>query len=247
MSQDLNLIVITSAKNLPQAQKLGRPLAHYAYRLGAGGGLYRGELPLDVRGGLMALDAQGFDGGGRPVDFAAAVLQECMRQHYDGVVCLFEETDAQLRAPFVAMLDQALAHRGWRLFVPECDAAAAPHATVQLSSAIAGGSLEGMLREGREVYGSVALFAQARCECFSLPAPQGRGRLLTASELSKHLSYRPQVRTSAALSTRYFTEYRRDAGLQLVLFDDQSTMQDKLRIAQAAEVQDVLAFAEDIL
>lgn len=247
MSDQMNLIVITPPKRLREASSLGRPLAHFAYRLGAGGALYRGALPFDTRGGLMALDCEGFDGTGRPVDFAAAVLQECMRQRFDGVVCLFGESGAAQRAPFVSALDEALHYKSWRLFVPEYDAVQAPHATVFLSSAIAGGSLQELLAEGKEAFGSVALLAEVRRECFSLPAAEGRGRMLTAGELADKLSYRPTVHTSPALSTRYFTEYQRTSGVQLVLYDDQSTMQDKFRIAGEAGVRDVLAFAEDLV
>lgn len=66
MQTNLKLILTAPPDQTRAAQRFGLPVAHVAYRVGGGPHLFRANMPVTLRGGLMVVDNTGFDGRGRP-------------------------------------------------------------------------------------------------------------------------------------------------------------------------------------
>ena len=90
MSDKSKLILAVPPDHTKAAQSLGLLLAHMAYRIGGGPHLFRSNMPVAVRGGLMAIDDTGFDGQGEPIPFCHEVLRECAARGFSGVIGRFE-------------------------------------------------------------------------------------------------------------------------------------------------------------
>ena len=85
-----NLILAAAPTEMMAAQSFGLTLAHMAYRVGGGPHLFRANLPIPARGGLMMIDDAGFDGRGDPGPFCQEVMRECTARGYTGVICGFD-------------------------------------------------------------------------------------------------------------------------------------------------------------
>ena len=90
MQGKYELILTAPPSDCRAAMRFGLPVAHAAYRVGGGPHLFRANLPLPVRGGLMAVDCTGFDGRGESGPFCQEVLRECAARGFNGVLCDFE-------------------------------------------------------------------------------------------------------------------------------------------------------------
>ena len=110
------------------AARFRRPLAHVAYRIGTESVLLRRNLLLQTRGGLLSVS----DRDAPPIDdpgaLCAAVLRECSRRSYQGVLLDFEEPPRPDRQAFLRQLEEALAPIRRTLYVPEAYGASAPSA-----------------------------------------------------------------------------------------------------------------------
>lgn len=207
-------------------------LAHVAYRIGEGSTLLRRNLLLQTRGGLLSVS----DRDAPPVHDAdalcAAVLRECGRRSYTGVLLDFESPPARDRLVFAERLSRTLSASRRTLYVPECCAKAAPEATPLLCTALSGGNLRERLREAAEVRGGanrLALDIQRLRMDFRLPAETGEGVPLTGAELEELMRREsPAVFFSPDLCARYFT-YSRNSETHFVLFDDAETLNRKLK------------------
>lgn len=230
------------------ALRFGLPVAHAAYRVGGGPHLFRANMPISVRGGLMALDCVGFDGRGEAGPFCQEVLRECSARGYDGILCDFEGRPLTLLAEIVRTLAGLMQKRGWPLYVPEAYGSCADHTRVLISSALSGGSLVQRLREAVERYGPgrVVLAVERVAEDFYLPSPNGQGQPLTREELRRMLEERsPSVFFSSELCAHYFTYMSRENGAHFVLFDDAGSIRKKLQVARGLGIgQAVLAYPQ---
>lgn len=240
MNQKSTLILTAPPEYTARAVTAGLPVAHLAYRLGSGGQLLRAQLPVSLRGGLMALDCVGYQGGGDGDAFCQAVLRECAARRFDGVLCDFEGEAAPRCLPLLRPLARALAQRGWPLYVPEVLAQAGGRTRVLISSAISGGTLRQRLAEALELYGAerVALAAERTAEDFLLPARQGAGVPLAPGEL-EGLAARlhPARHFSPELCAHYFTYLDRQGRAHFVLYDDDESMAAKVRQARETGVR----------
>ncbi len=90
MQSNLNLILTAPPDQTRAAQRFGLPVAHVAYRVGGGPHLFRANMPVTLRGGLMVVDNTGFDGRGEAGPLCQEILRECMARGFTGVVCDFE-------------------------------------------------------------------------------------------------------------------------------------------------------------
>ncbi len=247
------LMLIVPPDQLKQVQGLGVTVAHQAYRVGRGPHLFRSGEPVPVRGGLMAVDAQGFDGRGEHSVLCDEMVRECAVRSFQGAVCDFEGPVLPLLERTVGELGERFARRKWRLYVPESYARCSPHTKVMVSSALSGGSLQSRLEETVRRYGPqrVTLAVERAAEDFFLPSPSGSGVPLSREELRTQLQMRqPSVFFSHELCARYFTYMSRDSGAHFVLFDDGDTIRKKLQVARGVGITSaVLAWAdaEDIL
>ena len=220
---------------LAEAMPYGRAFAHVAYRLGESSTLLRQNLLLQTRGGLLAVSDREAPVIGEPENLCAAVLRECGRRGYGGVLLDFEEPPTQDRLAFAQRLGQVLAASRRTLYLPERFAEGAPAGVALLCTAISGGNFTERLREAaaRRGAGRLALDVQRLRMDFRLPARTGEGAPLTASEFQTLVDReKPAVFFSQDLCARYFT-YTRDGDTHFVLFDDAGTLAQKLKIGSS--------------
>lgn len=89
------------------AAKYRRPLAHVAYRIGEGSVLLRQNLLLQTQGGLLSVSDRKAPVIDDPEALCAAVLRECGRRNYQGILLDFEEPPRPDRQTFIRRLDEA--------------------------------------------------------------------------------------------------------------------------------------------
>lgn len=214
-----------------EAQSYCRNLAHVAYRIGPGSTLLRQSLLLQTKGGLLSVSDRGAPFIDSPEELRDAVLRECGRRGYAGVLLDFEEAPRRDRAAFVSTLAPALSASRRTLFLPE--GYAAPGAVALLCTAVSGGSFSQYLQESAAKAGGagrLALDVQRLRMDFRLPARSGEGDPLTGEALERLMEREnPAVFFSQDLCARYFT-YSRDGEAHFVLFDDADTLNQKLRL-----------------
>ena len=222
--------------------------AHLAYRVGQGPHLFRAGGSVPLRGGVMVVDGQGYDGTGPIGPFCQEVVSECSVRGFSGAVLDFDRRLPPLEQ-LAGQLDRLFAQRGLQLYVPETFGHCVAHGRVILSSALSGGSLAQRLEEAAERFGRdrIALSLERSAEDFSLPSPTGSGAPLTRQQLRQQMdTLRPAVFFSRELCARYYTYMNRDTGAHFVLFDDGDTMLRKVEVARQAGVSVFLAPYEDI-
>lgn len=252
--QPNSTLILTAPPNQSRAAlRFGLPVAHTAYRVGGGPHLFRANMPISVRGGLMALDCVGFDGRGEAGPFCQEVLRECSARGYDGILCDFEGRPIPLLGEIVRTLASLTQKRGWPLYVTEAYGGSADSAKVLISSALSGGSLAQRLTEAVQRYGQdrVALAVERVAEDFYLPSPSGQGQPLSLEELRRLMEERsPSVFFSTELCAHYFTYMSRENGAHFVLFDDAGSIRKKLQVARGLGIrQAVLSYpqVEDLM
>lgn len=210
-----------------------RNLAHVAYRIGPGSVLLRQSLLLQTRGGLLSVSDREAPFIDSPESLRDAVLRECGRRGYSGVLLDFEEAPRRDRRAFAAALAPALSASRRALYLPEGYAGDIPGAVALLCTAVSGGSFSQYLQEGVTRAGGagrLALDVQRLRMDFRLPARSGEGEPLTGEALASLMEREsPAVFFSQDLCARYFT-YSRDGEAHFVLFDDADTLNQKLRL-----------------
>lgn len=217
-------------------------LAHAAYRIGEGASLLSRNLLTPARSGLAApppgllvLSDRSPPPIERPAALAEAVLRECARRGYGGVVLDFDEPPQEDRRRFVALLGQQCAKSRKFFCLPPSYAGAVERPTVILNTAISGGSFETHIREELARYGggrNVVFDLQRLRMDFRLPARSGQGEPLTQAALDALIRERqPAVFFSKDLFARYFT-YTKDGEAHFILFDDADTLRQKLRLGR---------------
>ena len=216
--------------------------AHLAYRIGRGPHLFRAGGDTPLRGGIMVVDNQGFDGLGSIGPLCQEILRECQARNFSGCVLDFEGRLPPLEQ-IAAQLDQSFAKRGLELYVPEPYGPCTHQAHVMIPSSLSGGSLSLRLSEAVERFGQgrVVLALERAAEDFFLPSPSGSGTPLSREELEHRLEQmRPAVFFSRELCSRYFTYMSRETGAHFVLFDDDDTLGRKLEVARQAGIHTFL-------
>lgn len=216
------------------AAKYSRLFAHVAYRIGPESQLLRQSLLLQTRGGLLALGDRDAPPISAPEALCAGILRECARRSYTGVLLDFEARPAADRKVFAAMLAQQLRKTRRTLYVPE--SCAVSGAVPLICTALSGGSFPQRLQEAARQFGGaehLGLDVQRLRMDFTLPAKSGEGRPLSADEFRALVEKEsPAVFFSQELCARYFT-YMQDQETHFVLFDDESTLRQKLKTGEA--------------
>lgn len=247
MATDIFLIPIPP-QQLRNIQGWSAQPAHLAYRVGRGPHLFRAGGSVPLRGGVMVVDGQGYDGAGPVGPFCQEVVSECSVRGFSGAVLDFDRRLPPLEQ-LAGQLDRLFAQRGLALYVPEPFGHCVSHSRVILSSALSGGSLSQRLEEAAERFGRdrVALSLERSAEDFSLPSPTGSGTPLTRQQLCQQMdALRPSVFFSRELCARYYTYMDRDTGAHFVLFDDGDTMLRKVEVARRAGISLFLSPYQDI-
>lgn len=216
------------------AAKYSRLFAHVAYRIGPESQLLRQSLLLQTRGGLLSLSDRDAPPISTPEALCAGILRECARRSYTGVLLDFEARPSADRQIFAAMLAQHLRKTRRTLYVPE--SCAVPGAVPLICTALSGGSFPQRLQEAARQFGGaehLGLDVQRLRMDFTLPAKSGEGRPLSAEEFRSLVEKEsPAVFFSQELCARYFT-YMQDQETHFVLFDDESTIRQKLKTGEA--------------
>lgn len=248
MLSSQKLILSVPPDSARAAQETGLPLAHMAYRVGGGPHLFRSNMPVAVRGGLMMMDNVGFDGRGTATPFCHEVMRECTARGFTGAVCDFEGHPVPLLAQIVQELGDLMHRRGWPLYVTEAYAPYSSSTKILISSAISGGSLQTRLEEAAGLYGAdrIVLAVERVAADFFLPSPTGQGAPLSREDLRRQLDERaPTVFFSTELCAHYFTYMSKQNGAHFILFDDAGSIRKKLQIARTLDIPEaILAYPE---
>ena len=217
-------------------------LAHAAYRIGERSSLLSRNLltparsgPMAPLPGLLVLSDRSAPSIDRPAALTEAVLRECARRSYGGIVLDFDEPSREDRRRFAALLGQQCAKSRKFFCLPPSYAGAAEHPTVIVNTAISGGSFETHIREELARYGggrNVVFDLQRLRMDFRLPARSGQGEPLTQAALDALIrEHQPAVFFSKDLFARYFT-YAKNGESHFILFDDADTLRQKLRLGR---------------
>lgn len=244
----MELLLALPAGRPAPAERFGMICAHMAYRVGAGPRLLGIRLPDGLRGGMMLLDCDGFDGAGDPGPCCSQILGECRRRQYRGIVCDFEGPPTGCVGQLLTTLDQGCAKEGWALHVPESCAGFAPSARVLISSALTTGTLERRLRSAMERWGPTrpALAVEWLREDLLLPA-EGRGDPMTQAALDDQLHrLEPAVFFDRGLCAHYYTYMARSGQAHFVLFDTPRSVRAKLALARQLGLPAALLAAPEV-
>ena len=239
MSATQQFLLTTPPESSTQAASFGVPVAHMAYRIGENGHLYRAELPLSVRGGLMVVDDSGFRGRGDPIQLCREIMRECTARKFDGILCDFDRPPSPFLERVIAQLSILTSQRGWSLYVNEAYAAAGGYCFVLIPTAVVQGSLEARLREAVQTYGAprIALAAQRSALEYILPSGTHCGRPLEPGELSRLVQrFSPAIFFDSNLCAHYFT-YLEQGTAHFVLFDDSGSLLRKTALAQDLNIK----------
>lgn len=241
--QPVRLILTVPPSQGRAALAFGAPVAHMAYRVGSGPHLFRANIPIAIRGGLMVIDDTGFDGLGEPSPFCQEVIRECSARTFNGIVCDFEPRGFGILGKIIAELGELAHKRGWPLYVTEPYARFSDKSKVLIPTALSGGSLRQRLQEAAEQYGPgrVALAIERVRQDFFLPSPSGQGTPITQEELTRRIeALSPSIFFSAELCAYYFTYMSPQNGAHFILFDDAASIHKKLHVAQSLGITDAL-------
>lgn len=212
--------------HLSAAGRFTKNLAHAAYRIGEGSTLLRQNF--ESRGGLLLVGDREAPEVRDPAALCAAVMRECARRSYTGVVLDFELSPRPDLRAFAGRLDRET--KKWRLFVPQSYGADAPNAVMLLCSAVSGGDFRSYLKEAAAKRGAenLALDVERLRMDFPLPCPSGVGSPLSGAELQKRLT--ANTFFSPELCARYCT-YVEKGAVHFLLYDDAETLNRKVRTA----------------
>lgn len=242
LPQGFTLYLMVAPGEAAEAAQYALPLAHMAYRVGGGPHLFRTQLQVPLRGGVLALDHRGFDGRGAPEPLCREIAQECTARGFRGIFCDFEGSPLPILQKAVQTLAATAQKRGWSLYLPENYASECPGgAKVVIPTALSGGSLRQRLSEAVSAYGAdrVVLGLDRVAEDFTLPAASGSGRPLSQEELARLIRERgPWVYFSDELCAHYFTYMRPGENAHFILYDDAASLFKKLRVANALGIRE---------
>lgn len=239
MSDETRLILTAPPDAACAATAFGLPVGHMAYRVGPGAHLLRSNISINLRGGLMVVDASAFDGRGDPAAFCQQLSRECAARGFDGAILDFEGQPYPLLGQIIHRLGGMFTRRGWPLYVTEAYAGYSDQTRIIIPSALSGGSLVKRLEEAAEHYGAhrIALGIQRTAEDFTLPSPTGCGTPLTREELEQRIQSRGHsIFFSDELCAHYFTYMSRQSGAHFVLFDNAASIRKKIQIARRLDL-----------
>ena len=231
---ETKLILSAPPEHLSRALTFGHPIAHMAYQIGRDFHLFRLNIPLSLRGGLMMLgDGEGDLPIGNPEVLAAEIVKECILRGFSGVILAFSRTSPALHA-LAAVLSGRLRRSGGELYLPLSYAADSDWAKILIPTAISGGSLGGRLHEMARHYGTerICLDIERERRDFCLPTESGTGQTLSADALSALMAARgSESYFSQDLCAYYFT-YQDAHGSHFVLYDNAGSIRKKLFLAR---------------
>lgn len=197
-----------------------------ALRLRKAGGNFR-----KTRGNLMGIDTVSGSARGDVAYFCQQVKQQVALFEFGGICCLFE---GQGHGAYVEVLEDLRTYcKKNALEFMVTEGYGQVGGKVLLSTAISGGTLAERFQWAVAQYGAERVVMDIQCmrEDFLLPSPKGTGVHLSPRELAD-LSQRARVFYSSELCARYFTYENGSHSLHFVLFDEEGTVREKLRLGK---------------
>lgn len=205
-----------------------------AYHIGEESALLRRNLLVQTSGGLLVLSDRGAPPVEDPEGLAGALLRECGRRSYSGIVLDFEMPPRGTYPTLPPPSDGAAPPDTRPLYLPEAYAKLTAHRIVIINTAVSGGSFEEHLRE---VISLTAVPNTLRwtfncSECAFPSQPPPGWRTADAGEAGYAAARAgPRRFLLPDLCARYFT-CTRSGQAQFILFDDAGTLRQKLRLGQ---------------
>ena len=245
MQGNFPILLAVPGNDRQKAAACDLPLVHMTYTLGSTR-LYRTQPPAG-RGGIMAVDCSG-NYTGTPATLVADATRECMARGFTGIFLDREQPADSALAAACTALERACSAKGIRLYVSPALAKHTHTATVLVSTAIYSGTLERHMTQAAERYGHgrIAMDIERICTDFTLPAPSGQGKAMTATAFQALVQkLHPNVFFSGELCANYFT-YRTDGRTHFVLFDDLRSIQRKLALGERLGVQCAFLFYPEV-
>ena len=115
----MRIYLAVSPGSLREAAAFQTGLAHAAYRIGEGSSLLSRNLLVQTRGGLLVLTDQDAPAVRQPETLAGAILRECGRRSYSGVVLDFENPPTEPLRHLAASLGRQCTAGRKALYLPE--------------------------------------------------------------------------------------------------------------------------------
>lgn len=248
MSLPTSVILVCAGADTIRAAAQEHPLLDLCFCVTPQGGLGRLKLSAHTAGNYIGIS-----------DFPAASVSVNSRIFVDDL--LFEATRLQARGVFAdiecdspsarelcAALDTALWEHHIPFFVPLARAPETEHAILTVETAVSGGSLQNMIAELQEQYGAHRIAALLRpvCADFCLPSSNASGAPLSVEACEAlRRKHGAQVFFSHELCAKYFTYMEPEGQGHFVLFDDDSTLEDKTQQLQRQAVSHIFILYPD--
>ncbi|MFI3255129.1 MAG: hypothetical protein R3Y63_12475 [Eubacteriales bacterium] len=236
---------------LSKGRALGGLELQMIYRLDSHLKLYQASAlggNVEKSGQIMGIDTLDLSPCGDVAGFCRQVSGVVTQHGFGGVACLFRGGTNPCLEEAVASLAELCCGWGIPLIVPEAYGQVGEYPKVFISTAISGGSLEVRFRQAMEQYGRgrLVMDIEAMGEDFLLPAPKGVGEPLGEDEIYEAIvRENADVFFSSELCARYFTYQNGEHSLRFVLFDDQGSVREKIRLARQWKLWGVAVSLDD--
>lgn len=191
---------------------------------------------LRPKGQILALDCTTSQPEGNLSALCTKLLEECHQKSYRGIATFFPYTPhpSPLKE-LTTTLDHLTKKEGLSFYTTEEYAPYTQHAFLFLSTALSGGTLQGRFSTAIEQYSAsrIVMDLEPMGEDFLLPSPKGTGEKKTLEEIHRQIATEaPFVFFSRELCGKYFTYQNTERSLRFVLFDDETTLKEKIALAK---------------
>lgn len=249
MALPSSVILVCAGADIGRAAGCGHPLLDLCLGVTARGSL--GRLQFSAAPADNYIGIRDFPTGLSTVNeklFIEDLLYAARQMHARGVFADFENNSIACRRLCAAM-DEALYAEKLPFFVPAVRGEDTKHAYLTVETAVSGGSLSGMIADLQQKHGKHRIAALLRpvSADFSLPSASPDGMILTP-EARSALRERTnaQVFFSKELCAKYFTYMDEDTRGHFVLFDDESTIEEKIEQLSKLHIRHLFALYPDV-
>ncbi len=228
------IYLCAAPQELPSARRAFSHIAHAACHISSNGRLRTSLSSPCAKEDLLLLTSEEHCTFPDPTALCRTLRELCSQFGLQNIAADFPSPVTAEKLRFLSLLSKEFTVSGNRLWIPEEFASASPASGIVVCTAMSGGIFTKRLEEAVNRFGRdrIALDIQRLMMVFPIPSPTGTGTSLSQPEFKKlFLSQRPAVFFSRELCTKYFT-YRHNGQLHLILFDDISTLLEKIRIGR---------------
>lgn len=200
------------------------------------------------QGGLMVLsDADCAPQTAATAPLCRQIAAECAARHFSGVVADFTGPRHPTLQKLCAELERTTREAGLSYFVSENYQGMVTEANVLVPCQIHTGSLREYLERQKAQFGGRAALDLGRmCHDFSM-SRGGQGIPLTRDDMRLlRVRYRPMAFYSRELFSNYFTYRDPQGGMHFVMFDDATTLKNKLILAQSLGYEHIFLLYSEV-